>query len=187
MSGSLLCGHFRHHFLRPFLAHHGNHLGTISWTQWTPSPLPCPPFPFPLARLSLRPLWISLPQSSSLLPTTGLGSYSEWQLASSSVQGSSVRPKERSSGFDNSGESNRALQCQLLCVSRRKNKHNAKSLDRKKFKDALIFHKQHSVETGEDQTCDPHFWSVANVQKWTFCYIVWTLNCGLTVASRAIT
>ena len=131
--GSVLCGHFRHNFLRPFLARHGNHLGTISWTQWTPSPLPCPPFPFPLARLSLRPLWISLPQSSSLLPTTGLGSYSEWQHASSSVQGSSVRPKERSSGFDNSGESNRALQCQLLCVSRRKNKHNAKSLDRKKF------------------------------------------------------
>ena len=33
MSGSVLCGHFRHNILRTFLAHHANHLGTISWTM----------------------------------------------------------------------------------------------------------------------------------------------------------
>ena len=82
------CQPFGHHFMDP--------VGTI--------PLP---FPFPLAPLPLRPLWISLPQSSALLPTTGLGSLSEWQHASSSEHGSSVRPKERNSGFDNSGEINR--------------------------------------------------------------------------------
>ena len=33
MSGSVLCGHFRHNILRTFLVHHANHLGTISWTM----------------------------------------------------------------------------------------------------------------------------------------------------------
>ena len=45
--GSVLCAHFRHNILRTFLVHHANHLGTISWTQWTPSPLPSFPFPSP--------------------------------------------------------------------------------------------------------------------------------------------
>ena len=85
------CQPFGHHFMDP--------VDTI--------PPPFLSLPLPLAPVPLRPLWISLPQSSALLPTTGLGSLSEWQHASSSEQGSCVRPKERNSGFDNSGEINR--------------------------------------------------------------------------------
>ena len=90
------------------------HFWYIMPTIWAPFHGPSghhpPPFlslPLPLAPLPVRLLWISLPQLSALLLTTGLGSLSEWQHASSSEQGSSVRPKERNSGFDNSGESNR--------------------------------------------------------------------------------
>ena len=124
--------------LRPFSTQYFAHIFGTTWHPcghhfMDPMDTIPPPFfslPLPLAPLPLRPLWISLPQSSALLPTTGLGSLSEWQHASSSEHGSSVRPKERNSGFDNSGEINRpSLAMPTRMCESEENKHNAKSLD----------------------------------------------------------
>ena len=164
MSGSVLCAHFRHKILRTFLAHHANHLGTISWTMgpyfapifdtrfcahfwyimptiWAPFHGPSghhpPPFlslPLPLAPLPVRLLWISLPQSSALLPTTGLALCLNGSMPHLVNRAVLLGPrKETVDSTIQARATDRALQCQLLCVSRRKNKHNAKSLDKKKF------------------------------------------------------
>jgi hypothetical protein len=95
-----------------------------------------PPFlslPLALGPLLLRPLWISLPQSSALLPTTGLGSLSEWQHAHLVNRAVRLGPrKETVDSTIQARSTDRALQCQLVCV-RRKNKHNATPLDKQKF------------------------------------------------------
>ena len=113
MSGSVLCGHFRHKFLRTILAHHANHLGTISWTMGRtlrpfstqyfapmfgtscqPSghhfmdpvdtiPPPFLPFPSP-SHPSLSAPSGSLFPSRCSLAYHWAGSLSEWQHASSS-------------------------------------------------------------------------------------------------------
>ena len=130
--GSVLCAHFRHNILRTFLVHHANHLGTISWTQWTPSlslPFPSPPPRTPPCPPTLD---LSSPVVCSLAYHWA-GSLSEWQHASSSELPLLGPRKETVDSTIQARSTDRALQCQLVCVSRRKNKHNAKSLDKQKF------------------------------------------------------
>ena len=114
MSGSVLCAHFRHKILRTFLAHHANHLGTISWTMgpyfapifdtrfcahfwyimptiWAPFHGPSghhpPSLPFPSPPPRTPPSPPPLDLSSPVVCSLAYhwaGSLSEWQHASSS-------------------------------------------------------------------------------------------------------
>ena len=115
------CQPFGHHFMDP--------VDTI--------PPPFLSLPLPLAPVPLRPLWISLPQSSSLLPSCpplGLALCLNGSMPHLVNRAVLLGPrKETVDSTIQARSTDRALQCQLVCVSRRKNKHNAKSLDKQKF------------------------------------------------------